>query len=115
MAIDAEKARPKIRHTDVSKEMRTFRGVFKEFIKEVEARFEAKALEGKKGWNQTFEKVAHRGEWLLNLRKQLLWAAKEGMQGKKDKEVDIALRAFFVWFARKDFEEQIRILKDEMW
>lgn len=54
------------------------------------------------------------GENLLKLRKDLVNSIKRGMLNRKDIEIDIALKAFMVWYHRTELDRARRMKLEDI-
>ena len=91
-----------IRHFNTGAKRRKLRGVLKVFVGELEKKLES-SIKVMDDWDDMS------GEKLLNLRRELVGAVKQGMLDRKDMEIEIAMLACFVWWNRLEGEKRFAL------
>jgi hypothetical protein len=111
--IKSEKPTPKFIHRNTRDDEIKFDRMFREFAKIVKNSAVRQIKNQKMDFNfDPKEEVDASGRKLLELRKQLIEAVREGMLERKDQEEKIALLAALIWFNRQDVEHKARILAE---
>lgn len=111
--IKSEKIAPKFVHRNTKDDEVKFDRMFRDFMKTVKTTAVRKIRTGEMQFKfDPNEDVGVSGEKLLEMRKELVAAVKEGMIDQKDQEEKIALLAAFIWFNRQDVEQKARILAE---
>lgn len=95
-----------IRHFNAGVKRRKLRGVLKIFVRELEKKLES-SIKTMDGWDDVSDKK------LLDLRRELVGAVRQGMLERKDKEIEIAMLACFVWWNRLEKEKRFALEMSE--
>jgi len=98
-----------IKRSNVTKKMARISNLFVHFAKEIDPVSRRMLSPGgsleKIGWEEPSDAV------LLRLRQMLSWEVKQGMLERKDREMEIAIMAVLVWFARLEKERRDQVLQ----
>lgn len=99
-----------IRHFNTGAKRRELRGVLKLFMRELEKKLESN-IKSMRDWHEVRNGVSD--EKLLDLRRELVGAVRQGMLERKDKEIEIAMLACFVWWNRLEKEKRFALEMQE--